>query len=113
LAPAATTCAVVLSLLAEQEGYGYDLIRRVREASGGLLQWSEGMLYPVLHRLELRGLVSSGWSTADSGRRRRSYAITAAGRSELARQADEWRVVLEALRRHGFEPFAEGGKVLG
>ncbi len=101
---AAFVTPLVLALLAEHEGYGYDLIRRVRESSGGALQWSEGMLYPVLHRLELRGLVSSGWQTAQTGRRRRSYSITPQGRAELARQLQEWQVVLSTLRRHGFGP---------
>lgn len=103
---AAFVTPLVLALLAEQPGYGYDLIRRVRESSGGALQWSEGMLYPVLHRLELRGLVSSGWETASTGRRRRSYSITAKGRAELARQQQEWQVVLTTLRGHGFGPAA-------
>ncbi len=99
---AAFVTPLVLALLAEGDGYGYDLIRRVRESSGGALQWSEGMLYPVLHRLELRGLVSSSWQTAPTGRRRRSYAISREGRAELARQLQEWQVVLSTLRRHGF-----------
>lgn len=105
---AAFVTPLVLALLAQQDGYGYDLIRRVRQTSAGALQWSEGMLYPVLHRLELRGLVSSSWSTAGSGRRRRCYAITPAGRAELARQAEEWGVVLRALEHHGFGPMGGG-----
>jgi len=110
---AAFVTPLVLALLAEGEGYGYDLIRRVRAASDGSLQWSEGMLYPVLHRLELRGLVSSDWRTAESGRRRRSYSITAAGRTELAQQAAEWRVVLGVLQRQGFGVVAEGEQTDG
>jgi DNA-binding PadR family transcriptional regulator len=110
---AAFVTPLVLALLAEREGYGYDLIRRVREASAGALCWSEGMLYPVLHRLELRGLVSSDWSAAGSGRRRRSYAITLAGRAELTRQQEEWRIVLAALARHGFGPSGEGSDAHG
>jgi DNA-binding PadR family transcriptional regulator len=101
---AAFVTPLVLTLLADQERYGYDLIRRVRESSGGALQWSEGMLYPVLHRLELRGLVSSGWLTGETGRRRRCYSITPKGRAELARQLQEWQVVLSTLGRHGFRP---------
>jgi DNA-binding PadR family transcriptional regulator len=110
---AAFVTPLVLALLAEGDGYGYDLIRRVRVASDDSLQWSEGMLYPVLHRLELRGLVSSDWRTAASGRRRRSYAITAAGRAELQKQAAEWRVVLTVLERQGFTALAEGEQTDG
>ncbi len=100
---AAFVTPLVLALLAERDGYGYDLIRRVRESSAGALAWSEGMLYPVLHRLELRGLVSSEWRAAETGRRRRYYSITRQGRVELARQQQEWQVVLSTLRRHGFD----------
>ncbi|MDP2871053.1 MAG: PadR family transcriptional regulator [Bacillota bacterium] len=105
---AAFVTPLVLALLAEAEGYGYDLIKRVRDSSDGAMQWSEGMLYPVLHRLEKRGLVSSSWKTADSGRRRRYYAITQRGRAELARQTEEWRVVLRTLEGHGIGHTREG-----
>ncbi len=100
---AAFVTPLVLALLAERDGYGYDLIRRVRDSSGGALAWSEGMLYPVLHRLELRGLVSSEWRNTETGRRRRYYAITRQGRAELARHKRQWQVVLSTLRRHGFD----------
>lgn len=108
---AAFVTPLVLALLAEQEGYGYDLIRRVRESSSGALQWSEGMLYPVLHRLEMRGLVSSGWQTAETGRRRRCYSVTPQGRAELVRQLQEWQVVLSTLKRHGFGAGADAAPI--
>lgn len=104
---AAFVTPLVLALLAERDGYGYDLIRRVRDLSDGALTWSEGMLYPVLHRLELRGLVGSEWRAADTGRRRRYYMITQQGRAELARQQQEWQIVLSTLQRQGFPPGGE------
>jgi len=56
---AATATPLVLAILAEGESYGYAIIKRVAELSGGELQWTDGMLYPVLHRLERDALVKS------------------------------------------------------
>jgi len=104
---AAFVTPLLLALLAEEKAYGYEIIRRVRESSGGALQWSEGMLYPVLHRLEKQGLVASEWGTSGSGRHRRYYSITPRGRKELERHVREWGVVRQALARHGFETRGE------
>jgi DNA-binding PadR family transcriptional regulator len=105
---AAFATPLLLALLREERAYGYEIIRRVREASDGALDWSEGMLYPVLHRLEKLGLVSSEWDTSGQGRRRRYYSITARGRAELERHVREWGVVQRALERHGFRDGREG-----
>lgn len=99
---AASVTPLLLSLLAQEECYGYRIIQRVKECSGGNLEWSEGMLYPVLHRLEKRGLITSQWKTAESGRRRKYYALTQKGRMELKRQQKEWHAVTHALRQSGF-----------
>lgn len=104
---AAFVTPLLLALLAEERGYGYEIIRRVRESSDGALQWSEGMLYPLLHRLEKRGLVVSEWGDSELGRRRRYYSITPRGRAELARHVREWSVVQRALAHHGFVPCGE------
>jgi DNA-binding PadR family transcriptional regulator len=96
---AASSRPLVLSVLARGENYGYAILRRVRELSGGDLQWSEGMLYPVLHRLEKEGLVTSTWRTADSGRRRKYYALSAKGRRQLEDERDSWLVVHATLTR--------------
>lgn len=93
---------LLLALLAEERAYGYEIIKRVREASDGALQWSEGMVYPLLHRLEKRGLIASEWGDSEIGRRRRYYSITPRGRVELERRIREWAVVQRALARHGF-----------
>ena len=90
---AASTIPLVLSILEKEEGYGYALIRAVRELSGDRIAWSDGMLYPVLRRLEGQGLIRSYWRAADTGRRRRYYRIETEGRRELARQREQWRVV--------------------
>ena len=79
---AASATPLVLAILAEGDSYGYAIIKRVTELSGGHLQWTDGMLYPVLHRLERQGLVAAKWGASESGRRRKYYRITErAGRS--------------------------------
>ena len=65
---AASTEPLLLSILAQGENYGYGLIQKVRESSGGQISWTDGMLYPVLHRLERQGLIKSRWKTSDTGR---------------------------------------------
>lgn len=95
---AASTEALVLSLLARGENYGYALIQQVREMSGDRIRWTDGMLYPVLHRLERQSRIKSRWKTADTGRKRKYYSIKKAGRVALSRAQDEWRVVDKTLK---------------
>jgi PadR family transcriptional regulator PadR len=94
---AASATPLVLGILADGESYGYAILRRVNDLSGGRIQWTDGMLYPLLHRLERLGYVSASWGTAETGRRRKHYAITAAGRAMLAERRSQWEVVAEAL----------------
>jgi PadR family transcriptional regulator len=94
---AASATPLVLAILAEGESYGYALLRRVRELSGGELEWTDGMLYPLLHRLGRLGYVTTEWRTSPEGRRRRYCAITAAGRAALAEQQRQWMTVTRAL----------------
>ena len=95
---AASATPLVLAILAEGDSYGYAIIKRVAELSGGHLQWTDGMLYPVLHRLERQGLVAAKWRGAESGRRRKYYRITREGRAQLAAQRQQWQVVDDTLR---------------
>ena len=95
---AASSTPLVLSILAEGESYGYAIIRRVAELSGGHLQWTDGMLYPVLHRLERVGHVKAQWKVAESGRRRRYYRITSGGRQQLVEERRQWQAVDATLR---------------
>ena len=96
---AATSTPLVLAILAEGDSYGYAILKRVRELSGGELEWTDGMLYPVLHRLERSGLVRSRWVKTESGRRRKYYRVTETGRQQLADERRQWRAVDETLRR--------------
>ena len=95
---AASATPLVLAILAEGDSYGYAIIKRVSELSGGNLQWTDGMLYPVLHRLERQGLVAAEWSESESGRRRKYYSITKTGRAQLAQQREQWQAVDSTLR---------------
>jgi len=96
---AASATPLVLAILNEGESYGYAIIKRVTELSGGHLQWTDGMLYPVLHRLERNGHVAAKWGESDNGRKRKYYRITKDGRAQLATQRQQWQVMNNTL--HG------------
>jgi DNA-binding PadR family transcriptional regulator len=96
---AASATPLVLAILAEGESYGYAIIKRVGELSGGQLQWTDGMLYPVLHRLERQELVASKWGSSETGRRRKYYRLTKAGRAALDAERRRWQLVDQTLHR--------------
>jgi PadR family transcriptional regulator, regulatory protein PadR len=95
---AASSTPIVLAILAEADSYGYAILQRVRELSGGRMEWTDGMLYPVLHRLERLGHVEARWEVAESGRRRKYYRITPQGRAQLAEERRQWQAVDATLR---------------
>jgi DNA-binding PadR family transcriptional regulator len=96
---AASAIPLILSILDSGENYGYAIIQRVRELSGGQIEWTDGMLYPVLHRLEAQGLVRTRWGVSDTGRKRKYYTLNRDGREALAEQKEQWRVVQATLAR--------------
>ena len=95
---AASATPLVLAILAEGDSYGYAILKRVNELSGGDLQWTDGMLYPVLHRLERQGHIRGKWDTSETGRKRKYYHLTAQGKAQLADQRQQWQMVDSALR---------------
>ncbi|MBI5230778.1 MAG: helix-turn-helix transcriptional regulator [Coriobacteriales bacterium] len=95
---AASSTPLVLAILAEEDSYGYAILQRVRELSEGRLEWTDGMLYPVLHRLGRLGYIEGRWEVAESGRRRKYYRITAQGRLHLDEQRRQWQAVDATLR---------------
>lgn len=95
---AASATPLVLGILAEGESYGYAILKQVNELSGGQLEWTDGLLYPLLHRLERLGHVESDWQSPPGGRRRKYYRITDQGQAELAEQRRQWATVVDALR---------------
>jgi len=95
---AASAAPMVLGILADAESYGYAILARVRELSGGHIEWTDGLLYPLLHRLEEQGLVEATWGAAENGRKRKYYRITPEGRASLVEHRRQWGAVSDALR---------------
>ncbi|MCW2783590.1 MAG: transcriptional regulator, PadR-like family [Marmoricola sp.] len=87
---------LLLAVLVDDPGHGYELGQRLALRSGGQLGVPEGSLYPALQRLERLGLVGSSWSSVE-GRRRRVYALTAAGRRHASEAARDWVVFSTAV----------------
>jgi PadR family transcriptional regulator PadR len=96
---AASATPLVLSILSEGENYGYAIIKRVNELSGGQMQWTDGMLYPVLHRLEGQKLIESKWRESETGRKRKYYRIEKQGMKALKEHKSQWKVVYSTLRQ--------------
>jgi PadR family transcriptional regulator PadR len=95
---AASATPMVLGILADGESYGYAILKRINQLSGGELEWTEGLLYPLLHRLERLGFVESSWQEVAGERRRKYYRITDQGLSELAQQRQQWQTVVDTLK---------------
>lgn len=96
---AASTVPLVLSILSEGDSYGYAIIQRVKELSGGKIEWTDGMLYPVLHWLEYQRLVRSRWTKSEAGRKRKYYSLRPEGRQALRKQKDQWSLVSSILQQ--------------
>lgn len=95
---AASSRALVLAILSHRkESYGYELIQDVKRLSDGRLEWQDGMLYPVLHRLEAEGLITSRWGLADNGRKRRYYRLNPTGLEALKEEMAQWIEVHQTL----------------
>lgn len=106
---AASSTPIVLAILGEGDSYGYAILTKVRELSGGQMEWTDGMLYPVLHRLERLGHIEARWELAETGRRRKYYRITPQGRAQLAEERRQWQAVDATLRNlwsqfHALQP---------
>ena len=95
----AATGLLVLGILSRGPNYGYEIVRTVNDEAQGLLVWQEGTLYPVLHKLEKQGLVRAQWQEADSGRERKYYYISAAGRAALRQDVRQWHAVNDLILR--------------
>jgi PadR family transcriptional regulator, regulatory protein PadR len=96
---AASATPLILSILAEGDSYGYAIIKRVRELSGGKMEWTDGMLYPVLHRLEKQDLIESYVNTAETGRQRKYYRLKKSGTMALAKHRSQWMLVYGTLQQ--------------
>ena len=94
---AASSRPLVLSILAAGDQYGYEVIKQVKRLSGGDLEWSPGMVYPLLHRLERDGLIEGSWELTGRGRPRKYYRLTARGQQQMASDRESWRKVSATL----------------
>ncbi len=96
---AAAATPLILSILSHGDSYGYAIIQQVRELSGGEMEWADGMLYPILHRLEKKGLIEAYWGVAETGRKRKYYRLHDEGAAELRVQRQHWRDLYGMLQQ--------------
>lgn len=96
---AASATPLILSILNRGDSYGYALIQEIRELSGGEMEWADGMLYPILHRLERKKLIKSYWGTAETGRKRKYYKLRREGEKELGKLRESWRDIYGMLQK--------------
>jgi PadR family transcriptional regulator PadR len=96
---AASATPLVLSILEEGDSYGYAIIKRVKELSEEEMNWTDGMLYPVLHRLEKQGYIKAYWQKSQTGRKRKYYSLTREGSDNLEDIKTQWRLVNKTLNR--------------
>jgi PadR family transcriptional regulator PadR len=90
---AASAEPLVLALLTHGESYGYAIIQEIKKLSANKIEWTDGMLYPVLHRMEDRGLIKSRWGESDTGRKRKYYSLKEDGKKALTKQREQWLTV--------------------
>jgi len=89
----ASAIPIILSILEKGETYGYEIVQKVKDLSDSRIEWKEGSLYPVLHKLEKNGLIKSLWKMAENGRHRKYYAINRKGRKALQDEIENWTLV--------------------
>lgn len=94
---AASTKPIILGILKQGNSYGYLIIKKIKELSGGKMEYSDGMLYPVLHRLEKDKLIQSKWTMNGASRPRKYYEITEAGKRVLVAEKEQWSQVNAVL----------------
>ncbi|KXL52278.1 lineage-specific thermal regulator protein [Anaerotignum neopropionicum] len=94
-----STVLMLLSLLQEKEYYGYEIIKEIEQRSNCIFQFKEGTLYPVLHRMESQGLVKSYKATAETGKERKYYQITVKGKTQLAKEKEQWNAFTISVKK--------------
>jgi PadR family transcriptional regulator PadR len=103
---AASAEPMILSLLTKGESYGYAIIQDIKKLSENKIEWTDGMLYPVLHRLEDRGLIKSRWAESETGRKRKYYSLKEDGKKVLNKHREQWLTVNSTFARLGKEKYA-------
>jgi PadR family transcriptional regulator PadR len=92
-----TTETLILAILRDAPSHGYELVERLRHRSEGIFELGEGTLYPLLYKLEDKGLISGKWESGTGERRKRVYRVTPLGRKELTRRGDEWKSLVHGM----------------
>lgn len=95
----ASAAKIILSVLAQGDSYGYDMLQKVKELSGRQIKWNEGSIYPVLKKMEAQGLIKSYWIMQDNERPRKYYNLLDTGKTELQNKKDEWNLVHAMLTK--------------
>lgn len=88
---AASTTPLILAILKQGKSYGYAIIQQVKELSNGDMEWADGMLYPILHRLQKKEFIEAVWGVSETGRKRKYYLLSPLGEKELNQQRDNWQ----------------------
>lgn len=90
---------LIMAVLAEGPSYGYAIVRDLKQRSEGLLRLGEGTIYPVLYRMEEKGLISSRWTVGENGRERKYYRLVAKGKRAFAANTQEWQALLSIMEK--------------
>lgn len=94
-----STVLMLLALLEDGDRYGYEIIKELRDKSDSTFDFKEGTLYPVLHRMESLGLLTSYRKEAENGKSRKYYSITAGGKKRLAEEREQWQEFTSAVNK--------------
>lgn len=94
-----TVETMLLSVLAGRSNYGYAIVKELNTKAGGLLKFGEGTVYPILHRMEEKGLIQASWEETESKRRRKYYAVTPKGKAALSENIERWKLLSVAMER--------------
>jgi PadR family transcriptional regulator len=95
----ASTIPLILSILTNGENYGYEIIQEIKKLSENKIQWSDGTIYPVLHKMEKNGLIKSSWKNSKVGRKRKYYRILKAGNVALKNEKHSWELVQQIMTK--------------
>ena len=93
-----STKMLILEMVKDENMYGYQMIKKLKEKSNNVFEFKEGTLYPILHSLEEKGLISSYWDDT-TGKKRKYYAITTEGKKSLKEKNEEWKIFSESVNR--------------
>ncbi len=93
----ASSIPILLTIISKKESYGYEIIKKVKEISNSKIEYKDGTLYPVLHKLEKKGFIKSYWKVTDSGRERKYYKICEKGKKELCVEKENWGIINQII----------------